>query len=146
MGRIIVCTALTLAVCAAVARAEPEDDPAAPAKFATRLEAFDKAAGTEWEAAFPAPFYRKAPADGPEQMNLTLKPGSYMVVVLCQCAQMDVSLISPSGAKVEPLRKSDQAAMYSLDVASAGDYLTGVDMGECGSGQCDLAIKVYRKK
>ena len=55
-------------------------------------------------------------------------------------------LIGPGGTKVEPMRHSDQAAMYSLDVTVAGDYLTGIDMGECGEKQCDLAVKVYKKK
>jgi hypothetical protein len=146
MGRALIIGVLAAALAAQVAAAEPETDMTRQAALAGRFEPFDKVAGEEWAPAFPTPFYRKAPANGPEPVTLALGPGAYMVVVLCQCESMDVSLIGPGGTKVEPVRHSDQAAMYSLDVTVAGDYLTGVDMGECGEKQCDLAVKVYKKK
>ncbi len=146
MGRALISGVLAAALAAQVAAAEPETDSARQTALAGRFEPFDQAAGAEWEPAFPTPFYRKAPANGPEPVTLALAPGAYMVVVLCRCESMDVTLIGPGGTKVEPMRHSDQAAMYSLDVTVAGDYLTGIDMGECGEKQCDLAVKVYKKK
>ena len=128
------------------ALAEPETDMTVQAQLAARFDPFDKAAGTGWEPAFPTPIYRKAPQGGPEAVPLSLQAGSYMIVVLCNCDSMDVSLIGPGGTKIEPIRHNDQGAMYSLDAAVAGDYLTGIDMGDCDSAKCDLAVKVYRKK
>lgn len=146
MIRTITCALLISALWATAAPAEPETDMTVQAQLATRFDPFDKAAGEEWEPAFPTPFYRKTPQGSPEAVPLSLPAGAYMIVVLCNCSSMDVTLIGPGGTKIEPMRHNDQGAMYSLDVAVAGDYLTGVDMGDCDQAQCDLAVKVYRKK
>lgn len=146
VGRIVLAGVLMSACAIGVARAEPEDDMMKQAELAGRFDPFDKAAGAEWAPAFPTPFYRKAPAEGPEAVPLRLSPGAYMIVVLCDCANMDVTLLAPGGARIEPVRKNEQGAMYSLDAPAAGDYLAGIDMGECGEKTCDLAVKVYRKK
>jgi hypothetical protein len=146
MRRLVIGGILLAVLNASAAAADPEDDITRQAALANRFEPFDRAAGSDWAPAFPTPFFRKAPSGGPEAVPLALKPGAYMVVVLCNCADMDVTLLGPGGTKIEPVRHNEQGAMYSLDVAVAGDYLTGVDMGECGAKQCDLAVKVYKKK
>lgn len=146
MGRIIVSGMLVAALFAGAAAAEPETDPARQAELAARFQPFDRAAGSQWAPAFPTPFYRKAAAGGPEAVPLSLDPGSYMVVVLCNCTGMDVTLVGPGGTKVEPIRHNGEASMYSLDVALPENYLTGIDVGDCNAAKCELAVKVYRKK
>ena len=126
--------------------AAPEQDMERQASMALRFEPFDKGGGPDWSPAFPAPFFRTVAAGKPEPVPLQLKPGAYMIVVLCNCTSMAVTLVDAKGATVEPLRSNQQAAMYSLDVAAAGKYLTGIDMGECDEKACDVGVKVYRKK
>ncbi len=135
-----------LAALASTAVAAPEEDPIRQAVIAARFDPFDKAAGDGWEPAFPTPFYRLAGTGQPDAVPLALTPGAYMVVVLCNCETMDVSLVAPGGSTVAPSRTNDQGAMYSLDVAAPGDFLTGVDMNDCEDKACDFAVKVYRKK
>ena len=126
--------------------AEPEPDLERQAAMAERFTPFDSGGGPGWENAFPTPEFRLVPAGKPEAMTLTLKPGAYMIVALCNCQSMQVTLVGPDGAMIAPLRSNDQAAMYSLDVKAAGDYLTGVDMDGCAEKDCDIGVKVYRKK
>ena len=114
--------------------------------MAQRFAPFDSGGGPDWENAFPTPFLRTVGAGKPEPVAFSLKPGAYMIVVLCNCTSMAVTLVDAKGATVEPLRSNQQAAMYSLDVAAAGKYLTGIDMGECDEKACDVGVKVYRKK
>jgi hypothetical protein len=128
------------------ARAEPEQDLERQAAMTQRFDPFDKGGGPDWEAAFPTPFLRQVASGKPEGVSLPLKRGSYMIVVLCNCGSMQVSLLDQSGANIAPLKVSDQAAMYSLDVAADGPYLAGIDMGECDEKACDFGVKVYRKK
>jgi hypothetical protein len=131
---------------ASPALAEPEQDLARQTLMVQRFEVFDKGGGSDWEAAFPAPFVRAVAQGTPEPVMFPLKPGAYMIVVLCNCQAMAVSLLDAKGTTIAPLRSNDQAAMYSLDVDSAGDYLTGIDMNGCGDKTCDVGVKVYRKK
>jgi hypothetical protein len=151
MTRTVVCgAALAAAVLTALAaqavRAEPEQDLERQAAMAQRFDVFDKGGGQGWENAFPAPFVRAVPAGKSEPVPYSLKPGAYMIVVLCNCRSMKVTLVDANGKKTEPLRSNEQAAMYSLDVADDAGYLTGIDMAECDEDACDVGIKVYRKK
>ena len=126
--------------------AAPEQDLEREAAMAQRFAPFDSGGGPDWENAFPTPFLRTVGAGKPEPVAFSLKPGAYMIVVLCNCRSMKVSLVDTKGNTIAPLRINDQAAMYSLDVTAAGDYLTGIDMGGCDEKACDVGIKVYRKK
>jgi hypothetical protein len=141
---------LALAACSLLpltgARAEPEEDLERQVAMAQRFEPFDTGGGPGWENAFATPFVRSVAAGKPEPVTFTLKPGAYMVVVLCNCQQMAVSLLDAKGKTIIPLRTNEQAAMYSLDVAEAGLYLAGIDMDECDDKACDVGVKVYRKK
>jgi hypothetical protein len=128
------------------ALAEPETDIERQAEMAQRFEPFDSMPGPGWEAAFPTPFIRQVASGKPDSVTVPLKPGAYMVVVLCNCVSMDVSLFGPDRKAMPSLRSSDQASMYSLDVAAPAEYLTGVEMGDCNDRTCDFAVKVYRKK
>ncbi len=137
---------ILLAHLAPLAHAEPEPDLERQAAMAERFAPFDSGGGPGWENAFATPEFRLVPAGKPEGVTLSLQPGAYMVVVLCNCQTMEVTLVAPGGATIAPLRSNEQGAMYSLDVPAAGDYLTGVDMGDCEEDACDIAVKVYRKK
>jgi hypothetical protein len=126
--------------------AAPEQDMERQASMALRFEPFDKGGGSDWSPAFPAPFFRTVAAGKPEPVPLQLKPGAYMIVVLCNCKAMEVTLVTADGSTITPLRSNEQGAMYSLDVKDAGGYLAGIDMDACDEASCDFAIKVYRKK
>ncbi len=136
----------SLMLAAPAVRAEPEEDLERQAVMAQRFVPFDSGGGEGWENAFPTPIFRQAATGKPEGVPLALKAGSYMIVVLCNCQAMDVTLVAHSGDMIAPLRKNDQAAMYSIDVPAAGDYLVGVDMNDCDEKACDIGVKVYRKK
>jgi len=146
MRRTVLFGLAAVLVAASAARAAPETDIERQAAMAARFEPFNGAGGPEWETAFPTPFVRAVPADKPDAVPLPLQAGAYMIVVLCDCGSMEVTLVGPSGAKVAPLKSSDKGAMYSLDVPAASDWLTGVDMGDCDEKACDFAVKVWRKK
>src|SRR5579862_7395312 len=120
------------------AAAEPENDLERQAAMAQRFTPFDSGGGPDWENAFPTPFIRSVPAGEPEPVQFELKPGSYMIVVLCNCRVMKVTLVDSRGTTIAPLRSNDQAAMYSLDVAALGNFLTGIDMGDCDEKDCDI--------
>jgi len=141
----LTCLAAMIAF-AAPALAEPETDLERQAMMAQRFEPFDGAGGPDWETAFPAPFVRAVAEGKPDSVRIPLKTGAYMIVVLCNCGSMQVSLVGPGGVETKPLRAGEQAAMYSLDVPKDGEWLTGVDMGDCGEKTCDFAVKVWRKK
>jgi hypothetical protein len=126
--------------------AEPQQDLERQAVMAQRFTPFDSGGGPDWENAFATPFYRVVAAGQPEPVPFSLKPGAYMIVVLCNCRSMKVTLVDRKGTTFAPLRSNEQAAMYSLDVADAGDYLAGIDMAECEEKACDVGVKVYRKK
>jgi hypothetical protein len=134
------------ALAASTLHAAPEKDLEREAAMAQRFAPFDSGGGPDWENAFPTPFMRAIPAGKPEPVPFSLKPGAYMIVVLCNCQSMKVTLVDTQGNTFAPLRSNEQAAMYSLDVSKAGDYLTGIDMGGCDEKACDVGIKVYRKK
>ena len=138
-------SALTL-LSAPLARAAPEPDIERQAAMAQRFEPFDGAGGPGWTTAFPTPFFRAVASGKPEAVPLRLRPGAYMIVVLCNCQSMEVTLVGPGETTIAPLKSGDQAAMYSLDVKDGADYLAGVDMGACSEAQCDFAVKVYRKE
>ena len=106
---------------------------------------FDQAAQDGWEATSPGPVYLSAATDKPAGTPLTLKPGAYRIVVLCDCNMMEVTLLRPDNQPVAPERTDDRRAMYSLDVPSAGAYLAGIDMDDCPKPQCDIGVKIYRK-
>ena len=114
--------------------------------MADRFAAFDKVAGSAWTPAFPAPVVRSMAADSSDSAPFDLQPGSYMLVVLCNCQLMDVALVGPDGSTVKPTRAGEQGAMYSFDAPSASSWLAGLDMGGCAEATCAVAIKVYRKK
>ncbi len=143
--RRMILSGVVLAAMATSAVAAPEADVVGQASLAQRFEPFDQAAGEDWAPAYPTPFFRQAATGQPEAVPLTLQPGAYMVVVLCNCGSMDVTLVGPGGSTIAPARSDDHGAMYSLDVPAAGDYLTGIDMNDC-DGKCDIAVKVYRRK
>ena len=145
MRRSILVALILSTLAASAAGAATEQDLERQAAMAQRFEPFDSAGGPGWETAFPTPFFRTVASGKPEAVPLGLKPGAYMVVVLCNCRSMEVTLVGPGQATIAPLRSSEQAAMYSLDVPVAADYLAGVDMGVCDEAQCDFAVKVYRK-
>ena len=107
---------------------------------------FDKAAEDGWEALAPVPIYASVAVGTPEGAPLTLQPGAYRVVVLCDCGMMDVTLLRPDNSPVAPERSDDHGAMFSFDVPTAGAYLTGLDMQDCSQPKCEVGLKVYRKK
>lgn len=135
-----------LALAAGAASAAPQPDPGRIAAMAQRFEPFDKSGQQGWEALSTQPVVRTAPEGGNDAVQFDLKPGSYMIVALCNCDQMDVTLVRPDASEPRPARSSDQAAMYSIDVTAPGTYLTGVDMGACSEKSCDFGVKVWRKK
>jgi hypothetical protein len=134
------------ALCASSAGAEPESDLERQAAMAQRFAPFDTGGGPGWENAFQTPFIRQVAAGQPEPVQFALKPGVYMIVVLCNCKTMKVTLVNSGGTTLTPIRSSDQGAMYSLEVVTAGEYLTGIDMGDCDEKACDIGVKVYHKK
>ena len=131
---------------AAVSMAAAAQEAALPAALVERFAPFDQAAQEGWEATTPAPLLLTAATGKAAAAPMTLEPGSYRIVVLCDCALMDVTLLRPDSTTVPPERSGEQAAMYSLDVTIQGAYLTGVDMDDCAAVRCDVAVKVYRKK
>ena len=131
---------------AGAAQAAPEADMVRQAAMATRFQPFDAGAGPEWEAAFPSPTFRTVAEGDRDAASLTLTAGAYMVVVLCNCEQMDATLVAPDGSTPPPSRVNDQGAMYSIDASQAGSYLVGVDMHGCAESPCDFAIKTWRRK
>ncbi len=122
------------------------DEEAARAALAQRFAPLDKVAEDGWEQATPTPLYLAAATDKAAGAPLNLKPGSYRIVVFCDCNAMQVTLVAPDSSTVPPERSDTKGAMYSLDVHDAGSYLTGVDMDDCAKPQCEIAVKVYRKK
>ncbi len=137
--------ALSLLLASAV-RAAPEEDPSRQVAMAERLQPFDSAGGDDWEPAFQFPFYRDAASGESDAVTMSLTPGAYMIVTLCNCQTMEVTLVGPGGVTIQPVRTNDQGAMYSLDAPVAGPYLVGIDMGDCEDKVCDIAVKAYRKK
>ena len=128
------------------ARADPQTDIERQATMAKRFDPFDANKGPEWGPAFPTPFFRSLAAGDSDPVDVPLTRGAYMIVVLCNCDSMDVTLLGPDGATIAPLKSNQQSAMYSLDVVADGPYLAGVDMTECAEDPCDFAIKAYRRK
>ncbi len=119
----------------------------ARAALTGRFAPFDQQAASDgWETTQPEPIYASVAVGTPEGASLTLTPGAYKVVVLCDCAAMEVTLLKPDSATVAPERSDQHGAMYSLDVPAAGAYLAGIDMDDCGRAKCDVAVRVYRKK
>jgi hypothetical protein len=112
-----------------------------------RFTPFDRAARSDgWESISPQPIFASVAVNKPQGSPMTLQPGSYRVVVLCNCSMMEVTLLRPDNSPVPPERSDDHGAMYSLDVPVAGAYLTGIDMDDCAKAACEVAVKVYRKK
>lgn len=146
---------LILAMAAALAAGTASAKPAAPAAqggqtgreaaVAARFSAYDKTAQKGWSVATPTPIYRNAAAGDSVRAPLPLQPGSYRVVVLCDCAAMDVSLGAPDRGRVPADRSGDQGAVYSFDAPAAGTYVAAVDMNECPRDICIVGVKVYRK-
>ncbi len=136
----------SMSVSGSAANAEPETDIERQAAMTSRFTPFDSGGGPGWENAFQTPFIRQVAAGQPEPVQFALKPGVYMVVVLCNCKTMKVTLVNSQGATLTPVRSSDQGAMYSLEVVAQGEYLTGIDMGDCDEKACDIGVKVYHKK
>ncbi len=89
---------------------------------------------------------REVAASENDAVPMQLSAGAYMIVALCDCDLMDVTLVRPDGSVVQPARVSDQGAMYSLEATASGSYLAGIDMGACEEPTCRVAVKVYRKK
>ncbi len=117
------------------------------AALAERFAPFDQQAASDgWETTQPEPIYASVAVGTPEGASLMLRPGAYKVVVLCDCAAMEVTLLKPDSSTISPERSDVHGAMYSLDVPAAGAYLTGIDMDDCGRAKCDVAVRVYRKK
>ena len=137
---------MTTALAAQAAAAEPPLAAAPPQVLAERFAPFDEAAQDGWEVTTPAPLILYATVDKPAAAPLTLQPGAYRVVVLCDCNMMEVSLLRPDTTAVPAERSDDHGAMYSLDVPTAGSYLTGIDMDDCAQAKCPIGVKVYRKK
>ncbi len=146
MRRAIFAALALSALMAAGARAAPQEDPDRQLAMAQRLQPFDAPGSDGWEQAFPYPFYRDAASGESDSVTMQLAPGAYMIVGLCNCASMDITLVGPGGTTIQPVRSNDQGAMYSLDVPAAGPYLVGIDMGDCVDKTCDIAVKAWRKK
>ncbi len=146
MKTAMLATALAVLLGAGPALADPLTDIEHQATMAKRFDPFDANKGAEWEQAFETPFFRTVAAGESDPVTLPLKRGAYMIVVLCNCDSMDVTLLSSDGMTIAPLKSNQQSAMYSLDAPADGDYLVGIDMSECGESTCDLAVKAYRKK
>ncbi len=138
--------AVAAILAASVASAAPGDEEGQKAALVERFTPFDQAAQGAWEATTPEPLYLAAATDKSVAAPLTLKPGAYRVVVLCDCGQMEVTLVGPDSSPLPSERADDRRAMYSLDVHAAGAYLAGIDMNDCGQAKCEIAVKVYRKK
>ena len=139
----------TLGLCAALmaTAAMAADAGDAHKALLERFAPFDQQADSDgWESIAAEPVYSAVAVGKPEGAPMTLQPGAYKVVVLCDCAMMEVTLLKPDSTAVAPERSDEHGAMYSLDVPSAGAYLTGIDMNDCGSAKCDVGVKVYRKK
>ena len=137
---------MTAALAAQAAAAAPLVG-ATPAQVLTeRFAPFDQAAEDGWEVTTPAPLLISASVDKPAGAPLTLQPGAYRIVVLCDCDMMEVTLLRPDSTAVPAERSDDHGAMYSLDVSAAGSYLTGIDMDDCAQATCQIGVKVYRKK
>jgi hypothetical protein len=126
--------------------ASAADDASQTSVVAQRFEPFDKAALDGWEAATAEPLYLAAATDKSAGAPLTLQPGAYRIVVLCNCNSMQVTLVGPDNMTVPPERSDEHGAMYSLDVHAAAAYLAGIDMDDCGVAKCAVGVKVYRKK
>ena len=146
MRRLILAAPVLTALAAFGARAEPETDLTRQAAMAERFEPFDKATGSDWEPAFPFPFFRSSAEAGVDSVSLLLKPGAYTVVVLCNCEKIQVALHPPDGSASPPARSNDQGAMYTLDVAAAGEFVVSTNMDTCAEDACNFAVKAYRKK
>ncbi|HEY5409346.1 MAG TPA: hypothetical protein VIJ94_01340 [Caulobacteraceae bacterium] len=137
---------VTTVLAAQGAAAAPAAPPAASQVLADRFAPFDQAAEDGWEAATPTPLLLYAAVDKPAGAPLSLQPGSYRIVVLCDCNMMEVTVLRPDSTSVPSERSDDHGAMYSLDVPLAGAYLTGIDMDDCAQARCPVGVKVYRKK
>lgn len=105
---------------------------------------FDQAAAEGWEPA-SQPVFLSTPQDKPAGAPLTLQPGAYRVVVLCDCNMMEVTLLKPDNQTIAAERFDNRRAMYSLDAPTAGAYLVGIDMDDCPKAACAIGVKVYRK-
>ena len=137
--------AAAVGLLAPMAMAAPADD-AGQKVLAERFQPFDKASEDGWEASTPDPLYLFTSTDKPAGAPLTLQPGAYRIVVLCDCNAMQVTLVGPDSSTVPAERSDGTRAMYSLDVHAAGAYLAGIDMDDCPKARCVIGVKVYRKK
>ena len=135
--------ALAAALAASPAWAQDEVRHAAADGFAP----FDQQADSDgWVSISPQPLYLTAGVDKPAGAPLTLQPGSYRIVVICDCGMMEVTMLRPDNSPIAAERSDDRRAMYSVDVPTAGAYLAGIDMDDCSKAECEVALKVYRKK
>ena len=134
------------ALFASQAAAAPADDTSPTSALVQRFAPFDQAAQDGWDPVTPEPLYLAAATDKSAGAPLTLQPGAYRIVVLCDCNIMQVTLVGPDSATLPSERSDDHGAMYSLDVNAAGAYLAGVDMDDCPRATCAVGVKVYRKK
>ncbi len=146
MGRLIAATLAIGVLAVTAARASVEEDMTRQAAMAERFAPFDNAGGDDWEPAFPFPTFRSAAVGEVDSSPMTLEPGAYRVVVLCNCEKMEVVLFQPDGKEALADRSGDQAAMYALDVPAAGQFVVGAQMEGCQEDRCDFAFKTWRKK
>ena len=131
---------------ASAALAAPGDEASQQTALVDRFMPFDQAAGDDWAATTQTPLYLSAAADKSAGAPLTLQPGAYRVVVLCDCGQMEVTLVGPDGAAVPAERSDERRARPGCTWRAAAAYLAGVDMDECDYAKCAVGVKVYRKK
>jgi hypothetical protein len=146
MRPILLLAPVVVALTAPAALAEPEEDLTRQAAMAERFQPFDEAQGSDWAPAFPFPFFRSVGMGDIDSVSLLLKPGAYTVVVLCNCDKIAINLHQPDGSTVTPARSNEQGAMFSLDVATGGEFIVATNMEDCDDEPCNYAIKAYRKK
>ena len=146
MRDLILAVLCSTTLAAVPAFAAPDEDAARQAAMAERFKPFDAMTGSDWAAAFASPFYRSAAQGESDSVSLVLKPGSYTVVVLCNCEKIDMAMKAPDGSVPAPARSNDQGAMYRLDVAKGGEYEVSTTLRDCQEVSCSFAVKAYVKK
>ena len=141
----LILAVLCSAAVAIPAFAAPDEDAARQAAMAERFKPFDAMTGSDWGAAFASPFYRSAAQGESDSVSLVLKPGTYTVVILCNCEKIDMAMKAPDGSVPAPARSNDQGAMYRLNVVKGGEYEVSTTLRGCQEVSCSFAVKAYVK-
>lgn len=82
---------------------------------------------------------------GDASVEMTLQPGTYMLMGVCDggCSDLDL-VLSTGGSEAEADREMDDVPMVMVQVTRPTAYVLNVQMATC-SGTCEYGLAFFRK-